>query len=244
MSGGKSQHGYVAAPEHDAAVSAGSDVKKLSHAHVVFRKKRSCEAALACNCAIQPAHIDETEEEGAESGVSVSGGGVRAWAREWRDRRVTEDELQASVDAYMTYFDERTEAEKAARKNRVVDEDGFELVTYKRKSYASETPAEPRKKKKTLALDNFYRFQIRDKKREELAVLRNKFEASLASLQPLMPLLHTCVGALLCVAALSQHDCHLPAMRCIRYRRYRVAQSARRSPLSGQCQSVGRKPNR
>merc|ERR1719183_346785 len=76
MSGGKSQHGYVAAPEHDAAVSAGSDVKKLSHAHVVFRKKRSCEAALACNCAIQPAHIDETGEEGAESGVGVSGGGV------------------------------------------------------------------------------------------------------------------------------------------------------------------------
>ena len=124
-----------------------------------------------------------------------------------------------------------TEAEKAARKNRVVDEDGFELVTYKRKSYASETPAEPRKKKKTLALDNFYRFQIRDKKREELAVLRNKFEASPASLRPLLPLLHTCAGARLCVAAFGQHDCHLPAMRCIRYR---VALSARLSPPSGQ----------
>lgn len=217
MSGGKSQHGYVAAPEHDAAVSAGSDVKKLSHAHVVFRKKRSCEAALACNCAIQPAHIDETGEEGAESGVGVSGGGVRAWAREWRDRRVTEDELQASVDAYMTYFDERTEAEKAARKNRVVDEDGFELVTYKRKSYASETPAEPRKKKKTLALDNFYRFQIRDKKREELAVLRNKFEASPASLRPLLPLLALCSlahNSLVCCDEMSDQHANMPLFRC------------------------------
>lgn len=173
MSGGNgqqiAQHSYVQAPAHEAAAAPAGDKHGPQHAHVVFQKKKACEAALECDTVIEPAAADD-EEEGAH-GVQ----GVRSWVEEYRSREVAEDELQASVDAYMTFFDERTEAEKQARKDRVVDDDGFELVTYKRKSHASDTPEPPKKKKKELV--DFYRFQIREKKREELASLRNKFEA-------------------------------------------------------------------
>lgn len=175
MSGGGAQvaqHGYVQAPAHEAAAPGADSKPGLQHAHVIFEKKRSCEAALRCNAVIEVT-AEEDGEEGAHRAARAQG--VRSWVEEYRSREVAEDELQASVDAYMTYFDERTEAEKKARKDRVVDDDGFELVTYKRKSHAGETP-DPPKKKKTELVD-FYRFQIREKKREELATLRNKFEA-------------------------------------------------------------------
>lgn len=166
------QHSHVQAPAHEAQVTTSKDGPL--HAHVVFSKKRACEAVLACNEVIEPS---TTEDDGAEAAQNPgeTQGGVRSWVQEYRSREIAEDELQASVDAYMTYFDERTEAEKRARRDRVVDEDGFELVTYKRKSHAPDITEQPKKKKKELV--DFYRFQIREKKREELAALRNKFEA-------------------------------------------------------------------
>ena len=43
------QHGFVAAPEHEPATPAGDKHDASKHAHVVFSKKRACEAALACD---------------------------------------------------------------------------------------------------------------------------------------------------------------------------------------------------
>ena len=57
-----------------------------------------------------------------------------------------------------------------------VDEDGFELVTYKRKArdLGSDNKVEAPVKKKKKELVDFYRFQVRDKRREELASLRKR----------------------------------------------------------------------
>ena len=116
MSGGGrqlAQHSYVQAPAHDApAAPAGAHGPQ--HAHVVFSKKRSCAAALQCDAVIEPAGdaADGDDEEGAHRAGPAQG--VRSWVQQFRSREVAEDELQASVDAYMTYFDERTEAEKQA----------------------------------------------------------------------------------------------------------------------------------
>jgi hypothetical protein len=178
MSGGGRQvarQNYVQAPAHDASSAPAGDGRHgPPHAHVVFSKKSACAAALQCDAVIEAAgDASDGEDEGAHRSGAAEG--VRSWVKQYRSREVAEDELQASVDAYMTYFDERTEAEKQARKNRVVDEDGFELVTYSRKRNMPDAPEPPKKKKKELV--DFYRFQIREKKREELAALRNKFEA-------------------------------------------------------------------
>lgn len=58
-----------------------------------------------------------------------------------------------------------------------MDEDGFELVTYKRKArdLGSDNKAEAPAKKKKKELVDFYRFQVRDKRREELASLRKRW---------------------------------------------------------------------
>jgi ribosomal RNA-processing protein 7 len=112
-------------------------------------------------------------EEGGE-GMGL----LRRWVQEQRALSVDPSELQLSVDAYMSHFDERTEEEKRRQATRQVDEDGFELVTYKRKArdLGPEKSAEPEKKKKK-ELTDFYKFQVRDKRREELASLRRRFDA-------------------------------------------------------------------
>mmetsp|Transcript_7705 Transcript_7705/g.26049 ORF Transcript_7705/g.26049 Transcript_7705/m.26049 type:complete len:251 (-) Transcript_7705:48-800(-) len=132
-------------------------------AHVVFKQRSACEAVLK-SCS--PLRLEEEDETGKT--------GLKAWMHDHRSKNMAEDSLQAHVDACMAAFDSRTEAERAARKNKVVDEDGFELVTYKRKNLVEETAPPPKKAKE---LQDFYRFQIREKKREQLVALRNKFEA-------------------------------------------------------------------
>ena len=197
MSGGGRQvarQNYVQAPAHDASSAPAGDGRHgPPHAHVVFSKKSACAAALQCDAVIEAAgDASDGEDEGAHRSGAAEG--VRSWVKQYRSREVAEDELQASVDAYMTYFDERTEAEKQARKNRVVDEDGFELVTYSRKRNMPDAPEPPPKKKKELV--DFYRFQIREKKREELAALRNKFEADKRRVEAMSALLSMYLHAL------------------------------------------------
>jgi hypothetical protein len=71
--------------------------------------------------------------------------------------------------------DTRTSKTEAPTLNQV-DEDGFELVTYKRKArdLGSDNKVEAPVKKKKKELVDFYRFQVRDKRREELASLRKR----------------------------------------------------------------------
>jgi ribosomal RNA-processing protein 7 len=63
-----------------------------------------------------------------------------------------------------------------------VDEDGFMLVKHRKKKRRTETPKRgkmekrARLKKKGGELKNFYRYQMREEKREKLADLRKKFE--------------------------------------------------------------------
>jgi len=140
-----------------------------AHAHVVFAKKQACKQALASG------EIVELGEE--VHGVMVAGLGGKAWAEAHREQQVEQAELQASVDIYMEHFDERSEEEKRRRKDKVVDEDGFEVVTYKRKEKLTAEEDQYVKPKKSKELQDFYRFQVREKKREELASLRAKFEA-------------------------------------------------------------------
>ena len=125
------------------------------HAHVVFKEAAACRAALASSEVIE-----------CDSGVSSEPSNfVSMVEAAYSARKVSPADLQASVDSYLAEFDQRSEAEKLARKNVQVDDDGFQLVTYKRKRVPVEASQleSPLKKKKELA--DFYRFQIREKKR-------------------------------------------------------------------------------
>jgi ribosomal RNA-processing protein 7 len=97
------------------------------------------------------------------------------------------DSLKEKVDEAMELFENQEMEKKMQERNRnLIDDDGFILVTKsKRKSHVdgsgtaihaiSKDDAEkPKPKEKGLV--DFYRFQMREKKRNELAELRKKFE--------------------------------------------------------------------
>ena len=93
--------------------------------------------------------------------------------------------LQASIDAYFAIFNrkEQEAAELAKRLRNEPDEDGFVTVTRGgRRDPAGRAAAEEAKRKmlakeekKKSELVNFYRFQMREKKKEEQAELLRKF---------------------------------------------------------------------
>lgn len=94
--------------------------------------------------------------------------------------------LQASVDAFSTLFakKEQEAAEIAKRIRNEPDEDGFVTVTRGgRNAPASRNEAEEAKRKmleraekKREETTNFYRFQLRERKKEEQAELAKQFE--------------------------------------------------------------------
>jgi ribosomal RNA-processing protein 7 len=95
------------------------------------------------------------------------------------------DGLQASVDAFSALFARREQeaAEIAKRLRNEPDEDGFVTVTRGgRAAPASRNEAEEAKRKmlekqeKKKELTNFYRFQLRERKKAEQAELLKRFE--------------------------------------------------------------------
>ncbi|KAI9339384.1 ribosomal RNA-processing protein 7-domain-containing protein [Obelidium mucronatum] len=92
-------------------------------------------------------------------------------------------ELQAAADSYMKQYDQM-QAERQrelARRRAEPDEDGFILVgahkqVKKAEDEAAAAAAGEKKQKKKLERVDFYRFQMRESKRNQLVELRNKFE--------------------------------------------------------------------
>ncbi|KAJ3222576.1 Ribosomal RNA-processing protein 7 A [Clydaea vesicula] len=95
----------------------------------------------------------------------------------FKSSKPSQNILQKNVEIYLKAFDE-LQAEKKlnlqAKKN-LPDEDGFITVVSKSKQ-KMETKSDNKKLKKKKELVDFYRFQMRDTKRQQLADLRTKFE--------------------------------------------------------------------
>lgn len=68
-----------------------------------------------------------------------------------------------------------------------MDDDGFQTVvnTKKRSAAAAEDLARPSKKQKAKEVPQFYRFQMREKKRDQLKSLRERFEEDRAMVEKL-----------------------------------------------------------
>lgn len=81
------------------------------------------------------------------------------------------DELKRRVDAFMLEFDVREAELKRKMKDKIVDEDGFELVkpSASSNSLTVDTDNLLRKKRKSSSggLDDFYKFQVKERKMAE-----------------------------------------------------------------------------
>ncbi|XP_021379438.1 ribosomal RNA-processing protein 7 homolog A-like isoform X2 [Mizuhopecten yessoensis] len=112
--------------------------------------------------------------------------GMGKWCKNYEKERINEEDLQQEIDTYMAKYDARVEEEKQKAKDMegVPDDEGWVTVTRHGKnkgvpwkeSQEKKVTAREKKKRKDKELLNFYSFQIRETKREQIAELRQKFE--------------------------------------------------------------------
>ncbi|KAE8908497.1 hypothetical protein PF005_g20242 [Phytophthora fragariae] len=136
-------------------------------AHVVFKAPESLDKMLQVDTLETPAPGQPC--------------GLQGYAAAYRRNRPGLSVVKDLADRYMTSFDEREDEDKRRReelKNQV-DDDGFVTVVNAKKRgivQAEEVLAKPAKRQKSKELDNFYKFQTREKKRDQLKTLRERFE--------------------------------------------------------------------
>ncbi|KAF9383648.1 Ribosomal RNA-processing protein 7 [Podila verticillata] len=154
-----------------------------SHAYVVFLEEQELAKALTMKRK-KRSWIDSGSED-----TKLTSLGVSKWIQEYHHKRPAPAALQTKVDDYMDKFERSEyEAEQAAlARHNVMDEDGFTLVTSAKgtkgansdgvisiKAVKAEDVKHIKPKKKEL--QDFYRFQMREAKRDKLVDLRRKFE--------------------------------------------------------------------
>ncbi|MEW5302884.1 MAG: hypothetical protein WDW38_004010 [Sanguina aurantia] len=116
--------------------------------------------------------------------------GVKAWVQEYKQQRPGNAVLQKQLDDWMGAY-EAAEEKKKRDKQQAMGEDGWTVVvrskgrkktkesdgmTVMTGGVASAAAAEVYKNKKVKKEENFYRFQQREQRRDELLDLRSKFD--------------------------------------------------------------------
>jgi RNA recognition motif-containing protein len=110
--------------------------------------------------------------------------GMTKWLCEYAQNRPNTEKLLHQVERFMAAFDEREQQEAAMRRGApVVDDEGFTQVISKKKrkiapvvAEASSSSKKSKKEKKSEQLVGFYKFEEREKKQQQLDLLRLKFE--------------------------------------------------------------------
>ncbi|KAI7849325.1 ribosomal RNA-processing protein 7-domain-containing protein [Circinella umbellata] len=142
-----------------------------SFAHVVFKSSEDLDRVLD-----MPHQDKKWKAETKQQPL-----GLKRYIRQYNIERPDHDQLQQQVNAFMLKFtasEYEKEREAQERMNKM-DDDGFTVVSRVRKGIASATqqqPIEQPKKKKMGDLNDFYRFQLRQQKQNELQQLRERFE--------------------------------------------------------------------
>ena len=151
-----------------------------SHAVVVFVDRPSMEASL--KAARKAAKLGTTIiwGEGIEDRVPLLG--LKRYEAHHIMRYPSRKELLSSVDSYMSVYGQMEEARsrEEAKKRQQPDEEGFITVTkgarggVVRKEDAKELGENQKGKEK--GIENFYRFQMRERRKEQQGDLMRKFE--------------------------------------------------------------------
>jgi ribosomal RNA-processing protein 7 len=145
---------------------------KFQIAFVVFKKSESLDLILRCK--------DLPSLNSKESPVLT---GVAKWTEQYNKRTVNIEEMQSEIDNYMKHYDKVKKAEEMQEDEG--DDDGWVTVgkkgnvaSFKQKesvvSKLEKKLQDQRKKAKNLT--NFYSFEHRETKKQQLMELRKKFE--------------------------------------------------------------------
>ncbi|KAJ5108705.1 hypothetical protein N7456_005380 [Penicillium angulare] len=155
--------------------------KSGTHAIVIFVDRSSMESSLKAATKASRKNTTLIWGEGIESRVPELG--IKRYRTHEKMRYPNRAEVLRSVNDFMTVFEQVAEAKKREehRKMGEPDEDGFVTVTHgpKLNSLAREDEAKElleRQKKKGEGLEDFYRFQSREKRKERQNELLRKFD--------------------------------------------------------------------
>lgn len=114
--------------------------------------------------------------------------GLKAMKKSYNETIISMDDMQKEINQFMEIYDQRVEKEKtkARELDGVPDEEGWIKVTkYSKKRHLANSLANDskivekhnkRRKKSQNELQNFYKFQMKDKKFENLKQLKQRFE--------------------------------------------------------------------
>ncbi|CAO3648926.1 unnamed protein product [Cunninghamella echinulata] len=172
-------------------VASKTNLRRLLHsgskAHIVFDQTKTLDSVMEMKKIIRHWTIDEEET----SATPLQPLGFQRYLLSFQLSRPDPELLQTQVDAYMLKFKEneyQKERELLERMNKM-DEDGFVVVSRHKKKkntdgdiHVTATSAavavndQSLKPKKKRELVDFYRFQLREKKQNELLELRKRFE--------------------------------------------------------------------
>ena len=115
--------------------------------------------------------------------------GLESWVADFRDAAPPPDVLQSRIDEWWVEFDAETARKEAAARAGGEEDDGWTVVEAKRgrrKTTDGEgtsvggiraATADARRTEGPKIRENFYRFQQREKRRNELFELKRAFEA-------------------------------------------------------------------
>ncbi|CAG8775242.1 25012_t:CDS:2 [Cetraspora pellucida] len=175
----KQRHKFNETVESSVLEGSRNILMPGSTAHIVFKDSEGLTNALNMK---QKKRIWNVERQ------DIPPLGLKRWLQEYQKLRMDPNKLSAQVDEYIRKFEEaEKEKHKAleARRNQP-DEDGFILVTGTGKRNintdgtitvtAAKADVMKNLKPKNKELTDFYRFQMREAKREKLVELRKKFE--------------------------------------------------------------------
>ncbi|KAL0108979.1 hypothetical protein PUN28_014225 [Cardiocondyla obscurior] len=163
-----------------------SNEKGFKTAYIVFKKEFSLDKAmeLSADCVITL----NNDENACLTGLEK-------WCKEYNDTLHDERQMKTDIEEYIGAYDKEVKDRIAQETAAEEDNEGWVTVTSgkKRGQFAPsrkestinkvQQKEEQRKKKRQLL--NFYTFQIREAKKQNLAELRKKFELDKKRLQEL-----------------------------------------------------------
>ncbi|XP_053669800.1 ribosomal RNA-processing protein 7 homolog A [Anopheles nili] len=148
-------------------------------AYVVFEKATSLKKVLKTR-KINPLHSEETQLLT----------GVAKWSKEYQERIPDPAKLQKEIDEYMESYDQKVEQKKIEEQNNAADEDGWVKVSSKNSGVFTQKQAVVKKlenkldsDRNTKELKNFYTFQIREAKKNDIISLRKKYDRDLKKME-------------------------------------------------------------
>lgn len=184
---------FVDKPSMEASLKAAI---RCSGAAVVAAASKKKGDGAAATIVWGEGITDDSNDDGGEGSIPQSGGGVlpplglKRYLVHERLRYPARADLLRIVNRYMTLFEQVAEARKReeARKVQGPDEDGFVTVTHGAKVNSAAREEElkaimEKKKEKEKGLEDFYRFQSREKRKERQNELLRKFDADKKKLE-------------------------------------------------------------